>query len=352
MAQTLPISLLELNTFAHALCALLIFCLWLDKPLDIEQPFVIKKERAHDVCALLCYCSEFEPAKDARRVDFPLVDAGSGALSSRINPTHRREKLREWRSEIRETDMDSGRLEFWAHVPGTAPAITGTKKPQNMNDGLSRWFAGIRTFTQRDRNRWNMAYLTSQRCDLEDSNFTMRVPSWINQKDISFDSSTRDRMRNLPVDFPYFEGMELIPDRSKLRDPLGFLSAFAVAGLMYGGLHLLAWDAPFNGRVQELLWKISGIAVISSGLSLFSYIVLWYGVIQLWMRSQGSSSASPIRILSRIVLSVFLVLLLSFLLLYLCARTYLVVECFISFAYLPDEVFQDVEWSGYFPHIQ
>lgn len=35
---------------------------------------------------------------------------------------------------------------------------------------------------------------------------------------------------------------------------------------------------------------------------------------------------------------------------YVCARFYIIVESFISFAYLPDEVFQKLEWTDYFPH--
>ena len=44
--QGLAITLLELNTFAHALCTLLIYLLWWNKPLDIEQPTIIRGEHA------------------------------------------------------------------------------------------------------------------------------------------------------------------------------------------------------------------------------------------------------------------------------------------------------------------
>jgi hypothetical protein len=37
-------------------------------------------------------------------------------------------------------------------------------------------------------------------------------------------------------------------------------------------------------------------------------------------------------------------------LLYLVARVYLVVECFINLAYLPDEVYRELEWSNMIPH--
>ncbi len=52
LGQGLAISLLELNTFAHALCALAIYYIWWDKPLDIDEPTVIYTdgERAALVC--------------------------------------------------------------------------------------------------------------------------------------------------------------------------------------------------------------------------------------------------------------------------------------------------------------
>ena len=38
VGQALPVTLLEINTFAHSVCALLVYILWWYKPLDVEQP--------------------------------------------------------------------------------------------------------------------------------------------------------------------------------------------------------------------------------------------------------------------------------------------------------------------------
>jgi hypothetical protein len=38
VAQGFPVTLLELNKFAHSTCALVVYILWWDKPLDVEQP--------------------------------------------------------------------------------------------------------------------------------------------------------------------------------------------------------------------------------------------------------------------------------------------------------------------------
>ncbi|ORY16123.1 hypothetical protein BCR34DRAFT_476852 [Clohesyomyces aquaticus] len=53
LVQGLAISLLELNTFAHALCTLVIYVLWWNKPLDIEEPTSLQGPRARGATALV-----------------------------------------------------------------------------------------------------------------------------------------------------------------------------------------------------------------------------------------------------------------------------------------------------------
>ena len=54
ICQSLPVSLLELNTFAHSLCDWFIYILWWHKPGDVGEPFVIhtkKSDALRDLCA-------------------------------------------------------------------------------------------------------------------------------------------------------------------------------------------------------------------------------------------------------------------------------------------------------------
>ena len=54
MAVGLTISLLELNTFAHAICALVAYFLWWNKPQDIEEPTLIEGPDMAIVGAGMC----------------------------------------------------------------------------------------------------------------------------------------------------------------------------------------------------------------------------------------------------------------------------------------------------------
>ena len=65
LANDMAISLLELNTFAHAMCTLLIYLLWWHKPLDVEEPTVIQGDNAGAVFAAMAMldCAQRDPRK-------------------------------------------------------------------------------------------------------------------------------------------------------------------------------------------------------------------------------------------------------------------------------------------------
>ena len=51
VTQRMPISLLELNTLGHAVCALLIYLLWWEKPFEVEYPTMIQDQSLWDARA-------------------------------------------------------------------------------------------------------------------------------------------------------------------------------------------------------------------------------------------------------------------------------------------------------------
>jgi hypothetical protein len=85
MAQGLAISLLELSTFAHTLCRLLIYNFWWHKPLDIEEPTHIKGEKMHSLCAMLCFRSEFDGVRDSDYFSLR-NDYGGSEVPNLLNP--------------------------------------------------------------------------------------------------------------------------------------------------------------------------------------------------------------------------------------------------------------------------
>lgn len=51
-----PVTTLELNTLAHAVCAILVYAFWWEKPLDISEPTLLTGEWAPGLAATLWAC--------------------------------------------------------------------------------------------------------------------------------------------------------------------------------------------------------------------------------------------------------------------------------------------------------
>jgi len=115
-----------------------------------------------------------------------------------------------------------------------------------------------------------------------------------------------------------------------------FIVGIIISAFLYGGLHLLAWNAPFRSRTEEWLWRSSGISIMASGLYIIPLLSL--------LTFKGSK-------LYRFSSFLFFVLAFFLGLAYVVARVYLVVECFINLVYLHDSVYEMPSWSQYFPHI-
>lgn len=75
MGQRLGTSLFELNTLGHALCALLIYCLWWNKPLDTKElePIFLREEQHLRFVARLCARSTLDESwSELERMEPPI----------------------------------------------------------------------------------------------------------------------------------------------------------------------------------------------------------------------------------------------------------------------------------------
>jgi len=106
-------------------------------------------------------------------------------------------------------------------------------------------------------------------------------------------------------------------DQTQLR-----MFTIIILGLIYGGLHTVAWDAHFPSYAEQILWRVSALLIVGSSAVL--YFFYRYGL-------QGE---------------ILIVMVLSF-----APRLYLVIEAFISVRSLPVGAYQTVDWVEFLPHI-
>ncbi|MCJ1455918.1 hypothetical protein MMC28_006275 [Mycoblastus sanguinarius] len=391
LANRMPISLLELNAMAHAACALLIYLMWWHKPLDVDEPTLLEGFKSDALCAFMWMASrvgargtkncdihgrfldEFDalwmyrlpdykdlvfgeegmlgsvqglrdrpsgdpnaPGSGPGELSNSLVKSQDNVLDSSIYPRYYR---RYSPSDIRYRKW----IWFKKHLPCSRlnlPAGMGVRK--TAIDHLS-----LATIT-----RWRLAYRAITQYHLEDF-----VRKRLHTRSQLYDDGSLLNTR-VP-NFVSFIG-------SSFHEVWFGLS---IAGVLYGGLHMLAWDAPFSSRVEQIFWRISASSVTLTPLVLAPVMLL---------PEIGGLSQSALSIMRRFqrrniedegegkvtdraaqwaktVFVGFLIPLLFlgpfFWLLYVTARVFLVVECFKNVAYLPEGVFEDVGWPGYLPHV-
>ncbi|KAI4281001.1 MAG: hypothetical protein L6R35_005773 [Caloplaca aegaea] len=175
---------------------------------------------------------------------------------------------------------------------------------------------------------------------------------------IGHDNYTTEELKFSPWTFRRHCGDWPKRPEGDLATPFGF----SCAALIYGGLHVLAWFAHFNSTTEQLLWRISS-CVVMGGLpilfinqfridqllgyySFFWSMIFKFGIsyyTRLFRRLPTNTQVATFILCLTIEFVVFPI--------YVLARAYLVVECFMQLSHLPAGVYNVPEWSTYFPHI-
>lgn len=356
LSQGLSASLLELNTAAHAICALLVYLLWWDKPLDVEEPTRIAGNDLKGLFALLCFysntlilvpdfrdCYQFllkEKLSSSEAHSLDLETGSSGLEEQSLNQRFRQIE-----------DSTSGDSPLEPNHRSGSPLATSQPHTFRIRDGeaIGRFtFHAIENspytrqgeftlYTLQDRNRWRLVSDSWDEYAGARSVLCQVTP-------------LRRRMNNWPtIDSG---GVLLRPIRLSRRGVLldSFFIAFTIAGFLYGAIHLLAWEGPFHSHIECLLWRISGILIAASGLVILGQSA-FSTLFDIIYKSYSTVIGSTLETFGLGLVLILLPSLIILLVFYLLARTYLIIACFLTLPYLPDSAFQQPQWSTYFPHI-
>lgn len=136
------------------------------------------------------------------------------------------------------------------------------------------------------------------------------------------------------------------PDPRLFFSSYRMLSIFSIAGLCYGGLHLFAWNTAFPDTTTKYFWRVSAIFIASSGI-----LIPWMFVKRHVDDLRFTKNLPFVDDVLYCFNAVWRLMLFAWFGLYVVARAFLVVECFINLAHLPDSAFLAPQWSQYFPHI-
>jgi hypothetical protein len=126
-AQGLPVSSLALSVFGHAICALLMYLLWLDKPLDIGEPTVLSGNMARELCALM-YMRSFPSATrdgDIGPTELPYGVRYGSKRSRNIAETSARPHETKWHGQL---GKELGSVNTWHDIM----VLYGLKPPEEF----------------------------------------------------------------------------------------------------------------------------------------------------------------------------------------------------------------------------
>ena len=398
----LPITLLELNTFAHAICALAIYYIWWDKPLDVGEPTMISAcdPTAGPVCAAMCLASDVGcripyvlEAVDAKRFEFR---SGFCHLYGIVSVSPRDTRTASPAAENGDSEEQAGSAppaeprptaDTQIGPPSAEPdekaqlgVISGSKPPAAIPLRFGETFEASVTFTMTEMeifsswvlsvispsDSWTHTVLASETVLLTPTFQSLLAlsrqrpgpplcpppperPPW--QPRLFVDENlVTPKLLNWPFALarPDSDGER----NDEVGEVQGYVGAFAVAGLLYSGWHLTAWAGPFRTEVEGLLWRIAALGVGPAGLLLaaaFPVVKAW-----IWLREEGVERfklPKAVGLVFDLAFSVILSFVFPVLVLLVFCRVYLVVESFLSLPYVPDGVFVLPDWSPYFPHI-
>lgn len=330
VCQGVPISLLELNTVAHSLCALLIYLLWWDKPFDIGEPTLIVGGLANEFCALVSLDS-------LSRVKCQHWPGSNQSPTDRLYIT-----LHPPRSEV---DQDSISAE-----------ARRQSQQSTLQEGFVRFYAGesIRGF----QYKYLFAIPEAQRNALHQLSPLCVDLTLEQRRHFELAGKALGRWGDVQDDM---EMTSRIPNWPSMNFKIPFIISVSLAGLIYGAIHLTAWNAPFATSSERLLWRLSGVTLVFSG-PIFVINITPYFLVQRWkiavMLGWDQTREAwrlirtlyPVRSLIKSLLFLNNILGFLFLGLYLFCRAYLVVECFLNLAHLPEAVYEVAVWSQWLPH--
>ncbi|KAF2128117.1 hypothetical protein P153DRAFT_48351 [Dothidotthia symphoricarpi CBS 119687] len=386
--QDLPVTLLEINTCGHIICAFALYLLWWRKPLDVKDAFLILREDWVDpFVALMWMCSpisgdQSDEISEMRCMSYRTPTQRGTQDSSIVTAAEQPKAATEGSTSVK------------PHRTHFSVGSVGAKNPRKFIGPLGEYMIGSegpssstpfdhdvsyilpdRTINistehqiffeiQKDCHglqhslqycrrafsdcksheplseyviaRWSLAN------DLIDQlwNECERRPSYM---DFFFTTSTLGIFVGEPIYIAHhitnFPGLSYLGSVNVHRDRLKTVAAFA--GAAYGGLHLAAWNDFFPTTVERYLWISCSCATGITGLVLALFFLATNKIGKLEAAESRIRNSKKLRFFGKWVLIP----------LFMTARILIVVEAFVCLRRQPAAVYKTTEWSNYFPHL-
>jgi hypothetical protein len=317
LSQNMAISLIELNTFAHCVSAFFIYGFWWHKPYEVESHSYLNSiELLQDYLLIKCLGGTNIVVGD--------LDMSSAVISARNSDGLLFTIVTAMIQDIASTShLPSYRtIKYGSMIPGTGFSISicSDEGLEDRHDVLIS--VSVLPYWER---LW---------CMRSNLRFSPQIFETRNRYSYTIlDRSTRTS--NFEEDF-----LEITVGEDGKMVPIVLTLTF----LVYGGVHLLAWQYNFLTDAEGLMWRISSTVTASSGF----IFVFFHLIIEL---DSPSFSNHLLERLKRNFVGCLLFLLVLLVGVDVLSRFYLVLESLRALPSSPPSVYDIPRWTAYLPHI-
>lgn len=353
----LPVTLLEVNTLAHIICAIIIYALWWNKPKLINEPTKLRGDWVPPIAAYMFMSSQISGwrrvrpgilKKDWIDPEFSVL-AFEPSLPRKVQlnvvspcPPDAKPKL------VSEATITSTRPSGFPHMSSSSdngfltrrPSVAFNSSGVPLETMLSAVDSRLEASGDLQATRWALA-----------AEAMTRYPAIAGRVICRETSRDGEKLR-------WFEPAieELVDDTignwatgNLLRAMSGFVMGMIVwsASMAYGGVHATAWHGHFPSRTEALFWRASSVCIAGSGLTWI--IINMLARTSSWFKAYWKQVETLRAHWTSLVALGSLATLCG--LAYVFARIFLVVESFIGLRKMPASAFETVEWTELFPHL-
>ncbi|KAK2806716.1 hypothetical protein FQN50_005710 [Emmonsiellopsis sp. PD_5] len=394
----LPVTLLEVNTLGHVVCALIMYTFWLQKPQDVQVPTSFWSDDIGPLCAYMYMRSGMSREWSGRKDEWSYLhlyddsDLEKGNTQETVQkvkkekwierenstgrdiplpsdgniPPHTTVTIRE-HQVLRRTNL--GPKPSRAYQPSeyelarlrvTSPTRVRAKGTQRVMK-QNYYHPRVVHLDAKSVNRWELASKYRRRCLDTYSIYYPRgklAVETVSELVKDEDAEIEFLVHEVP-NWPGSAG--LLPKSSYFT--WGAIS-FAVA--LYGGLHIAGWNGHFPSTIEKMMWRVSSVLIAASGILATIYIAIdrlpsrgKESYLDHWAETFGSDEVTGAKKLISVsqfllVITTGVVLILPLIggaIIYIPARLFLVIESFIALRDQPIEVYQTPDWTGWVPHL-
>lgn len=382
-----PITLLEVHTLVHVACAIAMYGLWFQKPLDIRDPAWVNASAFQDLLALMLvrnygYGAKWHLAADTAPAPTPVqsidhsYQTGSESSYLHVYPNRVKDGPKEsTTSKEAETLLaPKASQSRTLHKPKASPEIIthqvcdgfdfAIDSPKNAQTSCT--ILSGQSLPCGIGPALNVRSLWGPQLGLENDG-RLSIPlsdNDIRRWDLAATALSRigEELHTPQGSVNYFTSRapNIFIDRKGLQAGFyAYFCAWASGGLIaalalcsfYGVAHILAWNFEFPTSIERLLWKIACIDTIVGTISLLAiFSIVIYLHEHNWNSLRNAILAHEPGILPWIYRLVICFGVLN-IPLFLLSRAYIVVETFISLRRVPFGVYATVDWAEYIPHL-